>query len=127
MSDLAITMLVLALLLFGYFVHIYGMRYIHLRADAVTSGVFGGVQISLEERKFMLFNQVYPLVFGHPVMLGLSAIAFVLIGGNAGDESVRGLAYGCALLAAGGAGGALVLGGIHVLRMASRLRRAEAD
>jgi len=127
MSDLAITMLVLALLFFGYFVHIHGMKYIHLRADTVTSGVLGTVQISLEERKFLLFNQLYPLVFGHPVFLGLAAVGFVVLAGNIGDQSMRGLAYGCALLSGGGAGGALILGGMHVLHMASLLRQAEAD
>jgi hypothetical protein len=127
MSDDTFLVTTIALLFAGYFVHIQTIRFLHLRADSIGHGALGGIHVPHEERRFLLFNQLYPLTFGHALFLGLTTFAFVLIASSAPDPGMRMLAYGCALLAGAGALGSLVLGALHIVRIASMLRQAEAD
>lgn len=127
MSNLNAVGLILSLLIAGTFVTFYATKWIHVRSDAITTGLVQGVQIPRKERWMKLFHDWLPMAFGIAVFELVLAIGFLEIAENLTDEGARLVAW----LSAAGAGFAcvfwFVLGISYFANCVSILREAGSD
>jgi len=99
MSNLNAIGLIFAILIFGGFVITYTTHVIHLRSDAITTGIVRGVSISIKERWMILFHDWVPAAFGIAVFGVLLALGQLEIAQQVNDEGIKLLAWLCAGLA----------------------------
>ena len=100
MSSLNAMGLIFAILIFGGFVISYTTHVIHIRSDAITTGIVRGVPISIKERWMILFHDWVPAAFGIAVFGVIMALGQLEIAQQVDDEGIRLLAW----LSAGMAG-----------------------
>jgi len=110
MSNLNAIGLIFAILIFGGFVITYTTHVIHLRSDAITTGIVRGVSISIKERWMILFHDWVPAAFGIAVFGVLLALGQLEIAQQVNDEGIKLLAWLCAGLAGFSSAFWLILG-----------------
>ncbi len=93
MSNLNAIGLIFAILIFGGFVISYTTHIIHVRSDAITTGIVRGVSISIKERWMILFHDWVPAAFGIAVFGVLLALGQLEIARQVNDEGIRLLAW----------------------------------
>ncbi len=93
MSNVNAMGLIFAILIFGGFVISYTTHIIHLRSDAITTGIVRGVPISIKERWMILFHDWVPAAFGIAVFGVLLALGQLEIARQVDDEGIRLLAW----------------------------------
>ena len=127
MSELAPIALILALFIAGTFVTYYATRWVHIRSDAITTGIVRGVPISTKERWMKLFHDWLPMAFGISMVNLILAVGFLEIAGRSTDDGAKLIAW----LAAAASGFScvfwLILGISYFANCVSILRQAEAD
>jgi hypothetical protein len=92
MSNVNAMGLIFAILIFRGFVISYTTHVIHLRSDAITTGIVRGVPISIKERWMILFHDWMPAAFGIAVFGVLLALGQLEIARQVNDEGIRLLA-----------------------------------
>ena len=110
MSNLNAIGLISAILIFGGFVITYTTHVIHLRSDAITTGIVRGVSISIKERWMILFHDWVLAAFGIAVFGALLALGQIEIAQHVDDQSIKLLAWLCAGLAGFSSAFWLILG-----------------
>ena len=93
MSNLNATGLIFAILIFGGFAISYTTHVIHLRSDAITTGIVRGVAISIKERWMILFHDWVPAAFGIAVFGVILALGQLEIAQQVTDEGIKLLAW----------------------------------
>lgn len=93
MSNVNAMGLIFAILIFGGFVISYTTHVIHLRSDAITTGIVRGVSISIKERWMVLFHDWVPAAFGIAVFGVIMALGQLEIARQVNDEGIRLLAW----------------------------------
>lgn len=110
MSSLNAMGLIFAILIFGGFVISYTTHVIHIRSDAITTGIVRGVPISIKERWMILFSDWVPAAFGIAVFGVIMALGQLEIAQQVDDEGIRLLAWLSAGLAGFSSAFWLILG-----------------
>jgi len=127
MSDFAALGAMVALGIANAFLIVALDRWVHHRADGIVSGAFRGVRVPVTHRRRELQVGFVTNGGGLVSVQGVLAIGWLLIGGNAGADDLKLLAYLVAFLNAVGAiGWALTLPTFY-RHLAAVLREAEAD
>ena len=93
MSNLNAIGLIFAILIFGGFAISYTTHVIHLRSDAITTGIVRGVAISIKERWMILFHDWVPAAFGIAVFGVILALGQLEIAQQVTDEGIKLLAW----------------------------------
>jgi hypothetical protein len=93
MSNLNAIGLIFAILIFGGFAISYTTHVIHLRSDAITTGIVRGVSISIKERWMILFHDWVPAAFGIAVFGVILALGQLEIAQQVTDEGIKLLAW----------------------------------
>jgi hypothetical protein len=88
MSNLNAIGLILAILIAGTFVTFYATKWIHIRSDAITTGIVRGISISTKERWMKLFHDWLPMAFGISLFDLILAVGFIEIAENLTDQGV---------------------------------------
>ena len=99
MSNLNAIGLILAILIFGGFVMSYTTHVVHIRSDAITTGIVRGVSVSIKERWMILFHDWMPAAFGIAVFGVILALGQLEIAQQVNDEGIKLLAWLSAALA----------------------------
>jgi fructose-specific phosphotransferase system IIC component len=126
MTNLEAIQLILLLLLACAFVTVYMATHLHLRGDAVLTGMLRGVSISPAARRTILFQEWLPLVTAIAVVDLILAVGLVLIAETV-DERTAILAWLTAWLSGLSAVQVALQGAIRLTSALSILRQAEAD
>jgi hypothetical protein len=127
MSDLNAIGMILALMLAGTFVTFYATKWIHVRSDAITTGIVRGVPISTKERWMKLFHDWLPMAFGIAIVDLILAVGFLEIAKGFTDEGIRLVAWLSAAAAGFSSVFWFILGVSYFANCVSILRQAEAD
>lgn len=124
MSNLNAIGLIFAILIFGGFVISYTTHVIHVRSDAITTGIVRGVSISIKERWMILFHDWVPAAFGIAVFGVILALGQLEIAQEVSDEGIKLLAWLSAGLAGFTSAFWLILGISYLTNCVLILREA---
>jgi len=125
MSSLDALKLIFAILIGGAFVISYTTHVIHLRSDAITTGIVRGVSVSIKERWMILFHDWVPAAFGIAVFGVLLALGQIEVAKHVDDQGIKLLAWLCAGLSAFSSAFWMILGISYFSNCVLILREAE--
>ena len=125
MSNLNAIGMILAILIAGAFVMAYTTHIIHLRSDAITTGIARGVSLSIKERWMILFHDWMPAAFGVAVFGLLIAFDQMEIAKNVAEPGIQMLAWLSAALAGFASMSWFILGISYFVNLALMLREAQ--
>jgi predicted secreted protein len=127
MSDFNAIALMIALV--GVAVSVYHLidRWFHNRLEIITTGLVQGAPVPVKHRRLLLNTSWLESVAAQIGFLSIMALAWLLLGRNAGTEEIRMLAYLCSFYVTVAAVGWITFAPVWYFRLSSILRQAEAD
>lgn len=125
MSNLSAIGLILGVLIAGTLVMAVATHIVHLRGDAITTGVVRGVSVSIKERWMILFVDWIPASVAMGVFGLILALGHIAIAENVVDRNTQILAWLCAALAGFASAFWFILGTSYLIHCVATLREAE--
>ena len=127
MPDVAIILLMLAVLWWGTLCTVYTLKRMHRRCDEIATGFVNGLPVSLKYRWLLLFQDYVGMAFALVFVLAAVAVGFLAAKETVDDSSVGNVALLCGIVAGWAALAILVFVVAWVFDLTSVLRQASEE